>query len=189
MEIGCGYGCSIFPLLQGLSRDVMFIATDFSEQALLIFQQNPLFDNTRISVSTYDSTIDPQQYDNLASLQVDIVLCVFVISAIEPHLHQQCFVNIHSLMKDGGYLLFRDYAEYDMTMFRHPQRLGEKLFRRNDGTLVYYFNESDIQLLAAATGFEVIELFYATVAVSNRKSKVTMKRVFLHAVLKKKTPK
>ena len=82
-------------------------------------------------------------------------------------------------------MLFRDYANHDMTMYRHKIRHGERLFRRADKTYAYYFVEEDIKELATARGFAVAEIYYATVQNKNRKTNASMNRVFLHAVLRK----
>ena len=45
------------------------------------------------------------------------------------------------LLRPGGVVLFRDYGLYDMSMLRFPgaQMLGERLYRRGDGTLAYFY--------------------------------------------------
>ncbi len=130
----------------------------------------------------YDLCLSPPSQFNESSY---FVIATFVISAIHPSFHSTCFKNIFQICKPGGYLLFRDYAEHDMTMYRHSLRYGPRLFRRGDGTLAYYFTQHDIHELAEANGFTVVEIYYATVENINRKTKSSMKRVFLHAVLKK----
>lgn len=57
---------------------------------------------------------------------------------------------------------------------------------RADGTLAYFFTPEGLTSLAEAAGFEVEEARYATTALRNRKSGAPeMKRVFVHAVLRK----
>lgn len=48
------------------------------------------------------------------------------------------------LLTPGGLLLFRDYGENDMVMLRFhgSQWLSDRLYRRSDGTLAYFFRES-----------------------------------------------
>lgn len=142
----------------------------------------------------------------------DGLLCVFVLSAVPPAGHVQALRHMRACLRPGGVVLFRDYAEADMTMFRHRVRLGERLFLRQgqrtgkgqingegqeggEGTLVYYFSEAYLRALAAEAGLWVEELQYATVINRNRKasngqgpeggaaaSAKEMKRVFLHGV-------
>ena len=62
-------------------------------------------------------------------------------------------------------------------------RYTNELYRRNDGTLAYYFDLKYIENIAKETGLKVLELEYATVKVINRKQTNIMHRVFVHAVL------
>lgn len=181
LEVGCGHGSSIFPLLQHLAPATKYIATDFSSHALNILTSHKLYDNSLICVRQWDITTPFYTSDYVA----DAVLCVFVLSAIDPINHIISIKNLSDILLPGGHILFRDYAEYDMTMFRHSKRLGDKLYRRNDGTLVFYFSIDYIMILASQCGLQVLECSYATVCVKNRSNGVSMNRVFIHAVLKK----
>jgi methyltransferase-like protein 6 len=181
LEVGCGYGCTIFPLLESL-ESASFIATDFSQRALNIMSTHKAFDPSRISLIQWDITCAPTA---TLSLSTDALLCIFALSAIHPDHHRIVLSNLHAVIRSGGYLLFRDYAIHDMTMYRHVSRLGEYLFRRQDGTLAYYFSCEHLEQIAHECGFEIIEMQYATVMVRNRSSNVGMNRVFLHAVLRK----
>ena len=114
------------------------------------------------------------------------VLCIFVLSAIRPEQHEQALLSISNKLKPGGHLMFRDYAFYDMTMFRHSRRLGRCLWQReNDGTLAYYFEKPYFESIAKKCNFAVVECSMCTVQVHNRKKKQSMNRVFLHALLRK----
>lgn len=219
-EVGCGFGCSIFPLLQLLPETTQFLASDFSSTSLEILRRNENFvkNSERISVKCYDILQEPSTCSMLSSssqssstetrtsesataiepitnackLQ-DIVLCIFVLSAVPPQFHVRALLNMAALMKNGAFLLFRDYGIYDMTMFRHKYRMkgadeSEYLFRRDkDGTLAYYFSLERLRQLVESTGvLRVEELSYATVEIRNRKKPMqTMKRVFVHMVCSK----
>ena len=124
-------------------------------------------------------------YPLLLDRQVDIVLMVFALSAIHPRNHLSSLLNINDKLSNGSYLLFRDYGIHDMTMYRHTIRHEENLYERSDGTLSYYFDIEYFTSLAREAHFQVIEMKYATVINRNRKTRVEMKRVFLHAVLQK----
>lgn len=116
------------------------------------------------------------------------LLCVFVLSAVLPEYHITALTNMRTCLKPGGSILFRDYAVYDMTMFRHPIRLSERLFQRHhihdgdnvtrdtgtdgheEGTLVYYFDIDYMRSIVEASGLHVSELEYATVINRNRRA-------------------
>ena len=191
-EVGCGFGCSIFPLLSILPTETQFLASDFSLTSLKILQENEKYkqDLERIEVRQFD--IAQEQAPTLSSPLQDVVLCIFVLSAIMPNFHQHCLSNIAAMLKPGGYLLFRDYGIFDHTMFRHRHRVHPTedsfLYRRDkDGTLAYYFSLENLRHIAEATGlFQVEELSYATVETRNRKNpSLSMKRVFVHMVCRK----
>lgn len=179
LEVGCGHGCSIFPLIGRLSPSTKYIATDFSPQALHIMSQHPRYDESVVTLKCWDIT----QASEIGMAHV--VLCVFVLSAIHPDQHVVVLRNLADTIECGGHILFRDYAEHDMTMYRHKIRLGERLFRRLDGTLAFYFNDEYLRLIATSCELELIECSYATVCVKNRASRVSMNRVFIHVVFKK----
>ena len=86
-------------------------------------------------------------------------------------------------LKPGGKLLIRDHGLYDLTYLRlrPEQRLSERLYRRLDGTMCYFFIE-DLQARAEAAGFITKECIYACVKLLNRKTNTQMKRVFVHGV-------
>lgn len=180
-EVGCGHGSSIFPLMR-LLPSARFIATDFSQEALEIMSRHREFDPDIISSHRWDiSRPAPSGVVDNASH----ILCIFVLSSIDHCRHEQCLRNIREVLQTDGVVLFRDYAIHDMTMYRHEQRLDECLFRRQDGTLAYYFSKEYFHDLAERSCFEVVECHYSTVVVRNRSLEKNMKRVFLHAVLKK----
>jgi methyltransferase-like protein 6 len=182
LEVGCGYGCSMYPIIQDLLHLKEYIATDYSNEALKILKGNPSYNKSFIKTAIWDVTIP--QLDLLTAFP-DIVLCVFTLSAIKPENHIASLTNMASVLKNDGLILFRDYGLHDMTMYRHTIRYGEKLFLRNDNTLAYYFDLDYMREMARICDLKVLELEYATVEVKNRKSNQRMKRVFIHAVLQK----
>ena len=134
----------------------------------------------------------------------DLALCIFTLSSLPSGKHSGALKRIADALRPGGCLLFRDYGVYDMTMYRHQKRLDQFLFARPEGTLAYYFSVEYFEALAIDCGFEVVELDYACVLLKNRKASATtaiddefacvehgksaasaMRRIFLHAVLKK----
>jgi tRNAThr (cytosine32-N3)-methyltransferase len=49
---------------------------------------------------------------------VDVVSLVFVLSALDPSKFESAIKNVSLLLKPNGLLIFRDYGQYDMAMFR-----------------------------------------------------------------------
>jgi methyltransferase-like protein 6 len=181
-EVGCGYGCTLFPLLQRLPRNVKYLATDCSNECLSLLMKNKMFESDRIMVHIWNVT------ENELSVFVNsakVVLAVFSLSAIKPQDHIKTLTNIRLVMKPNGYLFIRDYGINDITMFRHKKRIQEHFYMRSDGTLCYYFSIDSINKLAEATGFSVVEIDYVCILNRNRKTGISMRRIFIHAVLQK----
>ena len=128
----------------------------------------------------------PENEKRIHGESADTILCLFVLSALHSDTHESALQHMWKLLPPGGVVLFRDYGICDMTMFRHRSRLTENLYRRSDGTLSYYFDLDYVRDLCSAVGFEPVELKYATVQITNKKKGITMRRVFVHAVLVKR---
>lgn len=65
------------------------------------------------------------------------------------------------------------------------QRVAERLYKRQDGTLAYFFNLEDIKERTAAAGFETVDLKYICVYNRVRKKSgavVLLARAFVHGV-------
>ena len=127
----------------------------------------------------------------------DVILCVFVLSAVDPA-HAKIFIRqVYESLLPGAYCCFRDYGMFDLPMMRFPPtsyRLSEerdfddcppRLFVRGDGTLSRFFHCETVQKLFEEAGFTTEELRYATVFNINRKTKQKLKRVFVHGIFRK----
>ena len=180
-EVGCGYGCTMIPLLTAFPN-IQYIATDFSEKALDILRHLPAIDFSRAECLHLDIVHGALP---ISSPPPSCCLCIFALSAIHPKDHLASLRNIHFSLSPEGFLLFRDYGVLDLTMFRHCFRVSDNFFRRSDGTFSYYFDVDYVENLFTAAGFEKVELRYDCVLCQNRKSGKQMKRVFLHAVFRK----
>jgi SAM-dependent methyltransferase len=83
---------------------------------------------------------------------------------------KSAFTKLYNCLKPGGCLLFRDYGRYDEAQLRftNKSRLGENFYVRQDGTCVYYFEDSELRALlcgaetqtpAAETAADVCSVF------------------------------
>ncbi len=212
VEVGCGYGCTMYPLLEeaiGTEKkvsqndrvNVRYLATDYAITALQILRQNPLFNvySTHIATDIWDVThpyVPSSSNSSSSGQSADIVLAIFALSAVKPEYHRQSMEHIYTMLLNHQttegietrvnrkkYLLFRDYGMHDLTMYRHHYRHDEYTFERQDGTICYYFSIEYFKSLAESIVFTVIECDYATVINRNRKTNQSLYRVFLHAVL------
>ena len=187
VEVGCGVGDTLYPLMNRLpglsSGEYEYLATDFAENALETLRLHPLYDNgLRIRTACWDITL-PFPTASIPP-RTDVVLCIFALSALKPAEHIQAMFHMKQLLTTNGKILLRDYGIYDHTYFRHTTRLEENCFMRKDRTIAYYFTLAYIETLAAQVGLEVMELSYCSVYSRNRKLGTTMRRNFIHCVLK-----
>eukprot|EP01040_Poterioochromonas_malhamensis_P003214 gene3214-3426_t len=196
VEVGCGYGCTMLPILQALvpgCASLRYIATDYSREALTILEANPACQSFSTHIVTAQWDIASSSFPAITlpdPISPDLILCIFTLSAVPPSQHLQTLFHLKQLLtpprtdERKKYLLFRDYGVYDFSMLeKHVIRHEEFFFRRLDGTICYYFSLEYLQKLAEEAGFEVLELSYATVINHNRKTGEKLHRVFVHAVL------
>lgn len=127
----------------------------------------------------------------------DVILCVFVLSAVDPA-HAKIFIRqVYETLKPGAYCCFRDYGMFDLPMMRFPPKsyrsseerdfddCPPRLFVRGDGTLSRFFHCETVGMLFEEAGFATEELRYATVFNINRNTKQKLKRVFVHGIFRK----
>ncbi|EGZ24667.1 hypothetical protein PHYSODRAFT_487522 [Phytophthora sojae] len=182
LELGCGYGSAIFPILAECPN-VHAQVCDFSAHAIDILKKNPEYDATRCRAFVCDIAQEELQGVQLES--VDIVLMVFVLSAVPPGSFARALQKIYAALKPGGIVCFRDYGLYDLAMRRNAKKLGPNLYYRSDGTLAYFFSKENLEEQFEEGGFQTLENEYCTVRLRNRKKGVTMDRVWLHAKFQK----
>ncbi|TFK21788.1 methyltransferase, partial [Coprinopsis marcescibilis] len=144
-EIGCGAGNSAFPLLASNENPELRIhAYDYASHAVKLVQNNPLYQTTpvgSIQASVWDLSSKNGLPADLAPGTVDIVVLVFVLSALHPDEWIQAIDNIHTMLKPGGLVVLRDYGRYDLTQirFKGGRMLDENFYIRGDKTRVYFF--------------------------------------------------
>ncbi|XP_026573578.1 methyltransferase-like protein 6 isoform X2 [Pseudonaja textilis] len=146
LEAGCGVGNCLFPLLEDLN--MFAYACDFSPRAVEYVKQNPLYDAKRCKVFLCDLTKD-DLVENVPLESVDVVMLIFVLSAIHPEKMHFVLNNIYKVLKPGKYVLFRDYGLHDHAMLRFKSacKLGENFYVRQDGTRSYFFSDGSGKFL------------------------------------------
>jgi len=152
VEVGCGAGNAIFPLLsQNRNPELRIHAFDYSSHAVKLVQQNVLYTSPpcgAITAAVWDlsSTSPPP---GLAPRSADILVLVFVLSALHPSEWPRAISNIAQILKPGGLVLMRDYGRHDLTQlrFKAGRLLDENLYIRGDSTRVYFFELDELALL------------------------------------------
>jgi len=191
LELGCGSGSAAVPLLQQNQTATVY-AADFCHAALDAAVRNASdagVHDGRFIPLLYDPT-DPSgdPWEKLERKpRLDGITMLFMLSAVRPEDMKVVLESANRLLTKGGKVYFRDYGMYDLTQLRFPPEhvLGEKLYRRQDGTLAYFFELEELKAMFEGAGFASEELDYCCVRQRNRKRQLIMDRVFVHGVFRK----
>jgi len=186
-EIGCGAGNTVFPILEESENPNLFIyAADFSKVAVDIVKNNPNFNEKNCKAFVYDITEnDIPEYIEPHSL--DICICIFVLSALNPNKWENACNNLQKMLKPGGYVLFRDYGRYDLAQlrFKKDRYLDTNFYVRGDGTQVYFFTTDEIKNIFEKY-FELEQNSVDRRLIINRSRKLKMYRVWIQGKFKRK---
>ncbi|KAI5779466.1 methyltransferase domain-containing protein [Geopyxis carbonaria] len=208
VELGCGAGNTLFPVLkQNLNREFHIHGCDFSAQAVSLVKSHPIYlenhPEGNVSASVYDLGLPDTLPEGIEPDSVDIVVMVFVFSALAPEQWVAALGNIRRMLKKGGKCLLRDYGRNDLAQvrFRGSRYLEENFYVRGDGTRVYFFEESELeqiftgkvlhdQLVNADVaggygGFTVNKLAVDKRMLVNRKRQIKMYRRWVQAIFEK----
>jgi methyltransferase-like protein 6 len=145
LEIGCGVGNAIIPLLE-LNPRLRVHAIDFARSAINILKEHSFSISGRLFPSCCCCVNDDIP---VKSNSMDIVLCIFVLSAMEPKAQVSVLKKIHNVLKPGGKLFIRDYGRHDEAQLRFGKgsKLADNFYVRQDGTCAYYFDLKDLKNL------------------------------------------
>lgn len=133
LEAGCGAGAFLAGLIAAGIRCKLF-GCDLSPRAIELLKSKPLFDG-RVTAFRAD-LVSGEGLDEISSSSMDVITCVFLLSALSPERQKMALINLYKLLRPGGVLYFRDYARYDMTQLRFkPGRMVyDNFYIRHDGT-------------------------------------------------------
>ncbi|KAF2222350.1 putative actin-binding protein ABP140 [Elsinoe ampelina] len=150
LEVGAGAGNTAFPILaMNKNEKLKLVACDYSKQAVEVMRRSDLYDQRFMAAEVWDlaGEGDAAVPPGLAPQSVDIVIMVFVFSALEPRQWAQALRNVWNLLKPGGQVLFRDYGRGDLAQvrFKKSRYLDENFYVRGDGTRVYFFEEEELR--------------------------------------------
>ncbi|KAI4377833.1 hypothetical protein MLD38_015405 [Melastoma candidum] len=185
LEVGCGAGNTIYPLI-ATYPNVFVHACDFSSRAVDLVKTHKDFTENRIDAFVCDLTADDlSQFVPPAS--VDIVTMIFVLSAVSPEKMPLVLSNIRKVIKPNGRVLLRDYATGDLAQERFTgkdQMISENFYVRGDGTRAFYFSNEFLTNLFQENDFEVEEIGVCCKQVENRSRELLMNRRWVQAVFR-----
>ncbi|XP_050036618.1 tRNA N(3)-cytidine methyltransferase METTL6 [Dermacentor andersoni] len=185
LEIGCGVGNFVFPLIEERTSYYIY-ACDFSPRAVQFVKAHSLYDQRAIKAFQCDITKE-RLVDNVPREGVDVVTMIFVLSAIQPDKMSEALRNVHEALKPGGLVLFRDYGLFDQAMLRFApgHKIDTNFYVRQDGTRAFYFSEQFLERLFLDAGYEVVSNEYVCRETVNKKEGICVPRIFVQAKFRK----
>ncbi|KAJ3165838.1 hypothetical protein HDU88_003707 [Geranomyces variabilis] len=184
LELGCGVGNFIFPLLDS-NPELYIYGCDLSTRAVDFVKANAMYTEERCKAFVCDITAD-KLTDTVPAASLDLVSALFVLSAIPPEHMHRAVENIRTVLKPGGKVLVRDYGLYDAAQlrFKANSKMADRFYARHDGTFSYFFSTESMAELFAE-GFELVSNAYVVKDVVNRKRALNMERVFVQSTFRK----
>ena len=149
LEVGAGAGNTAFPILKANENPHLMIhACDFSSKAVELMKANEAYDPARIRASVWDISGGDLPVD-LEEGSVDVVLLVFIFSALNPRQWDAAVRNVWRVLRPGGEVCFRDYGRGDLTQvrFKKGRLMEDNFYIRGDGTRVYFFEEAELRAI------------------------------------------
>ena len=212
LEVGAGAGNTAFPLLaMNQNPELRVRACDYSAKGIDVIRSQPAYIEQSqpavLQANVWDAASDSLPA-GLELGSVDLVLMIFIFSALSPSQWTQCVQNIWSVLKPGGEVLFRDYGRGDLAQvrFKKGRYLEENFYVRGDGTRVYFFEEQELRDIWSgeavggdstkegrseeagsdeANRFEVVNLAVDRRMLVNRQRKIKMYRCWMQGRFRK----
>lgn len=156
LEVGAGAGNSAFPIVAANENVGLRVwACDFSKKAVELVRANEAFDERVMRAAVWDVASETETLPpGLEEGSVDVVLMIFVFSALAPAQWAQAVRNVWRALKSGGEVCLRDYGRGDLAQvrFKKGRYLDENFYVRGDGTRVYFFEKEELERIWGGEG-------------------------------------
>ncbi|EME80316.1 uncharacterized protein MYCFIDRAFT_15074, partial [Pseudocercospora fijiensis CIRAD86] len=205
LEVGAGAGNTAFPVLaQNRNPELKLHACDYSKKAIEVIRSQEAYTEQKqpavLQADVWDAA-GTELPPGLEAGSVDVIVMIFIFSALSPDQWEQGVANAYELLKPGGEILFRDYGRGDLAQvrFKKGRYLGENFYVRGDGTRVYFFEEQELREIWSgkgwsssseeeshtAAGFEIVKLAVDRRMLVNRQRKLKMYRCWMQGRFRK----
>ena len=184
-QVGCGAGNTLFPLLDATRDPGLFVyACDFSASAVEIVRGHDRYDTSRSHAFVFDLANDQLE---LPDQSIDVVVCIFVLSALHPDDWSAAIKKLVRVLKPGGKLLLRDYGRHDLAQlrFKAGRYISDNFYQRGEGTQVYFFEQHEMRGLMEGEGLVELQNRFDRRLIVNRKTQQQMHRVWLQCKYRK----
>lgn len=197
LEVGAGAGNTAFPLLaMNQNPDLKLHACDYSKKAIDVIRSQAAYNEQERKVLQADvwDAAGVELPPGLTPGSVDLILMIFIFSALSPDQWRQAVRNVYTLLKPGGEVLLRDYGRGDLAQvrFKKGRYLEENFYVRGDGTRVYFFEEQELRDIWSGKpegcehfGLEIVNLATDRRMLVNRQRKLKMYRCWMQGRFKK----
>ena len=198
VEIGCGVGNAILPLLEvGESEgnwDVVH-GLDISSEAIQILRKDPRFvafnETGSQKRKAYGHICDiSRELPSLCSGISNVTTLIFCLSAIDPIRQMEAAKHVVDSLKPGGVLVFRDYGRYDEAQMKlgtsRSKRIKNNFYRKHDGTKCYYFSLEDLErIFCDGLRTKALELKYLRRIYGNKATTQVRRRIWVQGRFQK----
>lgn len=150
LEVGAGAGNTAFPVMRmNENPELQVVAADFSKKAVETmrnaedYTRHDMVGSMRAEVWDVAGDTLPE---GVQEESADVVVMIFIFSALSPAQWTQAVKNVWRVLKPGGEVLFRDYGRGDLAQvrFKAGRWMGENFYVRGDGTRVYFFDKDEL---------------------------------------------
>ena len=199
VEIGCGVGNTLLPLLEDKNKrygnDIEWTVygVDLSTVAIDLLKKDDRFQrasrDSRAWAGVANLVADglPEPCKGVA----DIATLLFCLSAVPPGDHATAAAHAVQALKPGGVLVIRDYGRYNQAKLQlagqRAKRLTEHYYVKHNQTKCFYFSTQDLhQLFVKQEGLEELENGYIQRQYQNRGDGTHRLRVWVQARFRRK---
>lgn len=190
LEVGAGAGNTAFPIMRlNENPDLEVVAADFSKRAVETMrgaEDMQLAKVGKVRAEVWDAAGE-ELPEGLEEGGCDVVVMIFIFSALSPGQWAQAVRNVYRLLRPGGYVLFRDYGRGDLAQvrFKAGRWMEDNFYVRGDGTRVYFFEKEELESIWGEGRFSVLDLDVDRRLIVNRQRRIKMYRCWIQGRFQK----